>query len=148
MWLTHFWHSRSQFFIFAWDVTAGGILRTGVLICLVLFTIVLYVCYILWNDFYVYVIVHMIMNMLLLATSTHFKWKLMLYYLHCPTLNTVFLFWLLLCTVTYLNVKNVLPLVWLKSIANKAINSHCPPRHLISTGWKWLREKKYVKDSN
>ena len=36
MWLTHFWHSWSQFFIFAWDVTAGGILRTGVLICLVL----------------------------------------------------------------------------------------------------------------
>ena len=32
MWLTHFWHSWSQFFIFAWDVTAGGILRTGVLI--------------------------------------------------------------------------------------------------------------------
>ena len=36
MWLTHFWHSWSHFFIFAWDVTAGGILRTGVLICLVL----------------------------------------------------------------------------------------------------------------
>ena len=36
MWLTHFWHSWSQFFIFAWDITAGGILRTGVLICLVL----------------------------------------------------------------------------------------------------------------
>ena len=35
MWLTHFWHSWSQFFIFAWDVTAGGILRTGVLIYLV-----------------------------------------------------------------------------------------------------------------
>ena len=36
MWLTHFWHSWSQFFIFAWDVTGGGgILRTGVLICLV-----------------------------------------------------------------------------------------------------------------
>ena len=35
MWLTHFWHTWSQFFIFAWDVTAGGILRTGVLICLV-----------------------------------------------------------------------------------------------------------------
>ena len=35
MWLTHFWRSWSQFFIFAWDVTAGGILRTGVLICLV-----------------------------------------------------------------------------------------------------------------
>ena len=35
MWLTHFWHSWSQFFIFAWDVTAGGILRTGFLICLV-----------------------------------------------------------------------------------------------------------------
>ena len=27
--------SWSQYFIFAWDVTAGGILRTGVLICLV-----------------------------------------------------------------------------------------------------------------
>ena len=27
---------KSKFFIFAWDVTAGGILRTGVLICLVL----------------------------------------------------------------------------------------------------------------
>ena len=38
MWLTHFWHSWSQFFIFAWDVTAGGILRTGVLICLVQLT--------------------------------------------------------------------------------------------------------------
>ena len=35
MWLTHFWRSWSQFFIFAWDVTAGGILRMGVLICLV-----------------------------------------------------------------------------------------------------------------
>ena len=34
-----FWHSWSQFFIFAWDVTAGGILRTGVLICLVRITI-------------------------------------------------------------------------------------------------------------
>ena len=39
MWLTHFWHSWSQFFIFAWDVTAGGILRTGVLICLVDITV-------------------------------------------------------------------------------------------------------------
>ena len=42
MWLTHFWHSWSQFFIFAWDVTAGGILRTGVLICLVDITIDLF----------------------------------------------------------------------------------------------------------
>ena len=41
MWLTHFWHSWSQFFIFAWDVTAGGILRTGVLICLVSITAIL-----------------------------------------------------------------------------------------------------------
>ena len=39
MWLTQFWHSWSQFFIFAWDVTAGGILRTGVLICLVFYVI-------------------------------------------------------------------------------------------------------------
>ena len=48
MWLTHFWHSWSQFFIFAWDVTAGGILRTGVLICLVLkvyMSLFLYVAY-------------------------------------------------------------------------------------------------------
>ena len=42
MWLTHFWHSWSQFFIFAWDVTAGGILRTGVLICLVIFKLNLF----------------------------------------------------------------------------------------------------------
>ena len=44
MWLTHFWHSCSQFFIFAWDVTAGGILRTGVLICLVMIGPVLMAC--------------------------------------------------------------------------------------------------------
>ena len=31
------------------------------------------------------------MCMLLSATSTHFKWELMLYCLHCPTLNKVFL---------------------------------------------------------
>ena len=33
---------------------------------------------------------------LLSATSTHFKWELMLYCLHCPTLNKVFLLLLLL----------------------------------------------------
>ena len=32
---------------------------------------------------------------LLSATSTHFKWELMLYCLHCPTLNKVFLLLLL-----------------------------------------------------
>ena len=31
------------------------------------------------------------MCMFLSATSTHFKWELMLYCLHCPTLNKVFL---------------------------------------------------------
>ena len=41
MWLTHFWHSWSQFFIFAWDVTAGVFLRTGVLICLVIIIIII-----------------------------------------------------------------------------------------------------------
>ena len=35
------------------------------------------------------------MCMLLSATSTHFKWELMLYCLHCPTLNKVFLLLLL-----------------------------------------------------
>ena len=33
--VTHSFLAWSQFFIFAWDVTAGGILRTGILICLV-----------------------------------------------------------------------------------------------------------------
>ena len=36
------------------------------------------------------------MCMLLSATSTNFKLELMLYCLHCPTLNKVFLFLLLL----------------------------------------------------
>ena len=45
--------------------------------------------------FYVY-FNNMIMCMLLSATSTHFKWELMLYCLHCPTLNKVFLLLLLL----------------------------------------------------
>ena len=36
------------------------------------------------------------MCMLLPATSTHFKWELMLYCLHCPTLNKVFLLLLFL----------------------------------------------------
>ena len=58
------------------------------------FTIVLYVCYLLWNDF-MCILMYMIMCMLLSATSTHFKWELMLYCLHCPTLNKVFLLLLL-----------------------------------------------------
>ena len=59
------------------------------------FTIVIYVCYLLWNDF-MCILLHMIMCMLLSATNTHFKWELMLYCLHCPTLNKVFLLLLLL----------------------------------------------------
>ena len=39
-----------------------------------------YVCFIVFDD------VHA-----LPATSTHFKWELVLYCLHCPTLNKVFL---------------------------------------------------------
>ena len=41
------------------------------------------------------ILLYMIMCMLLSATSTHFKWELMLYYLHCPTLNKVFVLFLL-----------------------------------------------------
>ena len=59
------------------------------------FTIVLYVCYLLRNDF-MCILLYMIMCMLLSATSTHFKWELMLYCLHCPTLDKVFLLLLLL----------------------------------------------------
>ena len=52
--------------------------------------------YLLWNDF-MCISLYMIMCMLLSATSTHFKWELMLYCLHCPTLlNKVFLHLLLL----------------------------------------------------
>ena len=51
--------------------------------------------YLLWNDF-MCILLYMIMCMLLSATSTHFKWELMLYCLHCPTLNKVFLLLLLL----------------------------------------------------
>ena len=59
------------------------------------FTIVLYVCYLLWN-YFMCILLYMTMRMLLSATSTHFKWELMLYCLHCPTLNKVFLLLLLL----------------------------------------------------
>ena len=59
------------------------------------FTIVLYVCYLLWN-YFMCILLYMIMCMLLSATSTHFKWELMLYCLHCSTLNKVFLLLLLL----------------------------------------------------
>ena len=45
--------------------------------------------------FYVYFIVYDHVHALS-ATSTHFKWELMLYCLHCPTLNKVFLLLLLL----------------------------------------------------
>ena len=58
-------------------------------------TIVLYVCYLLWNDF-MCILSYMIMCMLFSATSTHFKWELMLYSLHCPALNKVFLLLLFL----------------------------------------------------
>ena len=48
------------------------------------------------------------MCMLLSATSTHFKWELMLYCLHCPTLNKVFLLLLLLLLLynQYWNIVN------------------------------------------
>ena len=55
-------------------------------------------CYLLWN-YFMCILLYMIMCMLLSATSTHFKWELMLYCLHCPTLNKVFL--LLLFSYSY-----------------------------------------------
>ena len=58
------------------------------------------VCYLLWNDF-MCILLYMIMCMLLSATSTHFKWELMLYCLLCPTLNKVFLLLLLLYSYSY-----------------------------------------------
>ena len=47
----------------------------------------------------------MIMCMLFSATSTHFKWELMLYCLHCPTLNKVFLLLLLLFLLKTITIK-------------------------------------------
>ena len=38
------------------------------------------------------------------ATSTHFKWELMLYCLHCPTLNKLFLLLLLLLLLLSLSL--------------------------------------------
>ena len=37
--------------------------------------------------FFMCILIYIIMCMLLSATSTHFKWELMLYYLQSPTLN-------------------------------------------------------------
>ena len=51
---------------------------------------IIHLCVYIWNDF-MCILLYMIMYMLLSATSTHFKWELMLYRLHCPTLNTVLL---------------------------------------------------------
>ena len=45
--------------------------------------------------FYVYFIVYDHVHAFV-GASTHFKWELMLYCLHCPTLNKVFLLLLLL----------------------------------------------------
>ena len=45
--------------------------------------------------FYLYFIVYDHVHALS-TTNTHFKWELMLYCLHCPTLNKVFLLLLLL----------------------------------------------------
>ena len=59
------------------------------------------VCYLLWN-YFMCILLYMLMCMLLSATSTHFKWELMLYCLHCPTLNTVFLLLLLLLVLLLL----------------------------------------------
>ena len=67
-------------------------------------TIVLYVCYLLWN-YFMCILLYMIICMLLSATSTHFKWELMLYCLHCPTLNKVFLH-LLLRVVMHVGITN------------------------------------------
>ena len=72
----------------------------------------LYVCYLLWN-YLMCILLYMIMCMLLSA-STHFKWELMLYCLHRPTLNKVFLLLLLLllCEMRHSYITAILPHAW------------------------------------
>ena len=53
------------------------------------FTILVCLFYLLYNDFYVHFIVFDDVHALS-ATSTHFKWELMLYCLHCPNLDKIF----------------------------------------------------------
>ena len=53
-------------------------------------------CVLSLMELFMCILLYMIMCMLLSATGTHFKWELMLYCLHCPTLNKVFLLLLLL----------------------------------------------------
>ena len=59
-----------------------------------------YVCvsYLLWSDFITCISLwcYLTMCMLLSATSTYFKWEVMLYCVYCPILNKVFLLLLLL----------------------------------------------------
>ena len=44
------------------------------------------------------ILLYVIMCMFLPVTSTHLKWELILYWLHCPALNKIFL--VLLFTLT------------------------------------------------
>ena len=80
-------------------------------LCRFFFYYCAYVCYLLWN-YFMRILLYMIMCMLLSATSTHFKWELMLYCLHCPTLNKVFLLLLLLVllrmTISMLKIRRPL----------------------------------------
>ena len=65
------------------------------------FILLLYFIYVIsYGIIFMCILLYMITYMLLSATSTHFKWELMLYCLHCPTLNKVFLLLLLPATVS------------------------------------------------
>ena len=58
---------------------------------ILVFHILLYFMYVIsYGMIFMCILLYMAMCMLMSATSTHFKWELMLYCLHCPTLNTVF----------------------------------------------------------
>ena len=55
-----------------------------------LFAIAICVHYLFYNDIITWVLLNLIMFILISATSTHFRWELMLCCLHCPTLKKCF----------------------------------------------------------
>ena len=88
------------------------------------------------------ILLYMIMCMLLSATSTHSKWELMLYCLHCPTLNKVFLLLLLL----YGNPWYVFPYITTRTIRMPVFWGYPPPPHDYQYYWVILDPKsKYDK---
>ena len=78
--------SRNRLCTVGFTITSGDVTGTGVgIVTALAFPLIMQ-----WN-YFMCILLYMIMCMLLSATSTHSKWELMLYCLHCPTLNKVFL---------------------------------------------------------